>query len=148
VSVSSRRQWLEAAEFDGERIYRPGTATNKSHHSQQVIGQPSLTGSASEEWSWQMADGTVYHSSRVVLCVGAILTPAILQRSGVGPRSVLSELNIPTIKDLPVGNNLGDHFAVPLLAPPKRGARSPEEFSLQVALRKSSKIQPGSLTCS
>jgi choline dehydrogenase len=50
----------------------------------------------------ELADGTVYHSSRVVLCAGAILTPVILQRSGVGPHSVLSELNIPIIKDSPV----------------------------------------------
>ena len=92
----------------------------------------------------ELTDGTVYHTRCVVMCAGAILTPAILQRSGIGPRAHLAALGIPVVQDLPVGANLGDHFAVPLIAVPKPGAWSPEDFSLQVALRKSSTIQPGS----
>jgi choline dehydrogenase len=92
-----------------------------------------------------LADGTKLHAKRVVLCGGAILTPTILQRSGVGPKALLSKLGIPVVADLPAGENLGDHFAVPLLAPPKPGAWDPSDFSLQAALRKSSKIQPGTV---
>jgi choline dehydrogenase len=92
----------------------------------------------------ELTDGTIYHTRRIVMCAGAILTPAILQRSGIGQRAHLAALGISVIQDLPVGANLGDHFAVPLLAAPKPGAWSPEDFSLQVALRRSSTIQPGS----
>lgn len=92
----------------------------------------------------ELTDGTVLRASRIVVTAGAILTPAILQRSGVGPRSLLSSLHIPVLADLPVGDNLGDHFAVPLIAAPKPGVWSPEDFALQTALRKSSKIQPKS----
>lgn len=47
----------------------------------------------------------------VLLCGGAIASPQILQRSGVGPAAWLRELEIPEILDLPgVGNNLQDHL--------------------------------------
>ena len=45
----------------------------------------------------------------VILCAGAIHSPAILQRSGVGPAALLETLGIPIRADLPVGENLLDH---------------------------------------
>ncbi|PTB22163.1 choline dehydrogenase [Trinickia symbiotica] len=47
----------------------------------------------------------------VLLCGGAIASPQILQRSGVGPGEWLRELGIPVVLDLPgVGRNLQDHL--------------------------------------
>lgn len=47
----------------------------------------------------------------VLLCAGAIASPQILQRSGVGPEDVLAQFNIPTVHVLPgVGENLQDHL--------------------------------------
>ncbi len=49
----------------------------------------------------------------VVLCAGAIMSPAILLRSGVGPRRQLEELGIEVHADVPgVGANLSDHPAL------------------------------------
>jgi choline dehydrogenase len=45
----------------------------------------------------------------VILCAGAIHSPAILQRSGIGPAALLEKLAIPVRADLPVGENLLDH---------------------------------------
>jgi choline dehydrogenase len=45
----------------------------------------------------------------VILCAGAIHSPAILQRSGVGPAAWLEDLGIPLVADRPVGQNLLDH---------------------------------------
>jgi len=47
----------------------------------------------------------------VLLCAGAIASPQILQRSGVGPAALLHELDIPLVHELPgVGQNLQDHL--------------------------------------
>jgi choline dehydrogenase len=49
----------------------------------------------------------------VLLCSGAIASPQILQRSGVGPGDLLRGLDIAVIHDLPgVGANLQDHLEV------------------------------------
>ncbi|EPQ1335134.1 choline dehydrogenase [Serratia marcescens] len=47
----------------------------------------------------------------VLLCAGAIASPQILQRSGVGPAALLKNLDINVVHDLPgVGENLQDHL--------------------------------------
>ncbi|EJL6598531.1 choline dehydrogenase [Vibrio cholerae] len=47
----------------------------------------------------------------VLVCSGAISSPQLLQRSGVGPAALLKNLNIPLVHDLPgVGQNLQDHL--------------------------------------
>jgi choline dehydrogenase-like flavoprotein len=46
----------------------------------------------------------------VVLAAGGLHSPHILQRSGIGPASLLRQANISVIVDLPgVGSNLQDH---------------------------------------
>lgn len=49
----------------------------------------------------------------VVLCAGAIASPQLLQRSGVGPAELLRGLEVELVQDLPgVGENLQDHLEV------------------------------------
>jgi choline dehydrogenase len=45
----------------------------------------------------------------IVLCGGAIHSPAILLRSGVGPADELRSMGIPVVADLPVGKYFFDH---------------------------------------
>ena len=55
----------------------------------------------------QVANAT----KEVILCGGALGSPSILLRSGVGPADELAALQIPCVKDLPgVGKNLQDHL--------------------------------------
>lgn len=93
----------------------------------------------------ELVDGTVLEADEVILSAGAIVTPALLQRSGVGPTALLEPLGIEVLADLPVGENLADHCCVPLLAPPLEDAWHPSDFSLQTAWRYSTDVQPGSL---
>lgn len=54
---------------------------------------------------------TAYAKKEVILCAGAIASPQILQRSGVGASDLLRSLDIPLVHDLPgVGANLQDHL--------------------------------------
>ncbi|GLU31894.1 choline dehydrogenase [Trinickia caryophylli] len=54
---------------------------------------------------------TAHARREVLVCAGAIASPQILQRSGVGPAEWLRELEIPLVLDLSgVGRNLQDHL--------------------------------------
>jgi choline dehydrogenase len=56
---------------------------------------------------------TAHCRREVLLCAGAIASPQILQRSGVGPSPLLRSLDIAVVHDLPgVGANLQDHLEV------------------------------------
>lgn len=49
-------------------------------------------------------------SKEIILSAGSFGSPAILERSGMGDRSVLEKLGIPVLNELPgVGQNLADH---------------------------------------
>lgn len=58
--------------------------------------------------------GKVYDieaNREVIVCAGAIASPQILQRSGVGPGEWLQDAGVTEVFDLPgVGNNLQDHL--------------------------------------
>lgn len=61
-------------------------------------------------------------AGRVTLAAGAVNTPAVLQRSGVGDPRLLAALGITPALDLPgVGRNLIDHPAVVLWSEPRAG---------------------------
>jgi Choline dehydrogenase and related flavoproteins len=56
---------------------------------------------------------TVSCNHEVILAAGAIVSPALLQVSGIGPAPILNELNVSVHVNLPgVGFNLQDHAMV------------------------------------
>jgi 5-(hydroxymethyl)furfural/furfural oxidase len=62
-------------------------------------------------------------ADRVIVSAGAIHSPALLLRSGIGPAGDLSPLGIPVLCDLPVGQNLQNHVFAHLGAVIRPGAR-------------------------
>src|SRR5215831_14255087 len=57
------------------------------------------------------------YGQRITLSAGAVASPAILMRSGIGPRAELERHGICTLVDAPgVGANLIDHPRVPMMA--------------------------------
>jgi len=66
---------------------------------------------------------TEIHGGTVVLCAGAIHSPAILMRSGIGPAHALRAMGITPLFDAPgVGQNLGEHASVTLHVQLRPGA--------------------------
>ncbi|WP_180898255.1 GMC family oxidoreductase [Martelella soudanensis] len=50
-------------------------------------------------------------AGQVVLCAGALETPALLMRSGIGPKDVLDASSVDCLIDMPgIGRNLQDHL--------------------------------------
>ena len=81
----------------------------------------------------------------VILCAGAIFSPALLMRSGIGPEEHLRERNIEVRADLyGVGRNLANHPVLFLGAQLRRDARQPASLrTLQVSCFRLSSGVPG-----
>ena len=60
-----------------------------------------------------IAGGEDLRADVVVVSAGAYASPPILMRSGIGPAGHLREHGIPVVIDLPVGDGLADHPALP-----------------------------------
>jgi choline dehydrogenase len=76
-------------------------------------------------------------AGRVTLCAGAIGSPELLLRSGIGPADELRGLGIEPCVSLPgVGANLADHAMVPLAGIPTPGSSDPtRDPTTQVGVR-------------
>jgi 5-(hydroxymethyl)furfural/furfural oxidase len=91
--------------------------------------------------------GEETHLAReVIIAAGALHSPALLLRSGVGPAEALHRVGIAVHADLPgVGANLHDHPMVALAVSLARGARQPrtQRPGVNMALRLSSGLPGG-----
>jgi choline dehydrogenase len=95
----------------------------------------------------------VVRAPKVVLCAGALHTPGLLLRSGVGPRAEVEALGVAPVADLPVARRLLDHPGSALFLRPRRGVASQEHPLMQIGYRfttpgspvpNNMQIQPGS----
>src|SRR5699024_6311993 len=81
----------------------------------------------------QNGETTVYSAAETVLCAGAIGSPEVLLRSGVGPAEHLREVGVDVAHDLPgVGENLHDHLLVPVIGTTDQPMGPPEIAAAQV----------------
>jgi choline dehydrogenase len=97
----------------------------------------------------------VIGARRVVLCAGAIATPGILLRSGVGARAAVERIGVDLVVDRPqVAARVLDHPGVAIFFRPKRGVQSMQHPLIQNVLRFTSEdsdipndmqLQPGSI---
>lgn len=80
-------------------------------------------------------DGEAFtvQAEEVVLCAGALGSPEILLRSGIGPASHLKEVGVDVVADVPgVGRNLHDHLLVPVVGVTHKELPAPETAAAQV----------------
>ena len=72
-------------------------------------------------------------AGEVVLCAGALGSPEILLRSGIGPADHLQDVGVEVVKDVPgVGRNLHDHLLVPVVCTTSKEMPPPEVAAAQV----------------
>jgi choline dehydrogenase len=78
----------------------------------------------------------VIEAGRIVLSAGAIASPTILMRSGIGPEAHLREHGIDVVLDLPgVGENLDDHPMLGVVFAAPEHALKQEDPLVQVTYR-------------
>lgn len=89
-----------------------------------------------------VVDGEELRAERVVLAAGAVHTPALLWRSGVGPADELRRLGIDVRLDRPgVGANLTDQPRIGVFSTPKPGQENAGASTGQIVLRTTSDTQ-------
>ncbi|WP_181408152.1 GMC family oxidoreductase [Pararhizobium mangrovi] len=84
------------------------------------------------------------YAANIVLSCGALATPAVLMRSGVGPATHLGECGIETVRDLPgVGQNLMEHPSAGLVPFLRKAARQKgtADYHIPIGYRFSSGLE-------
>ena len=108
-NILDGRRHSTAAAFLAPALQRPNVEVRSPVHvtrvllrGPRVVGVECVRGNRRE---------VVRAQQEVVVCAGAIGTPMLLMRSGIGPAADLRPHGIPVIVDLPgVGANLQDHL--------------------------------------
>lgn len=82
-------------------------------------------------------------AAEVVLCAGAIHTPGILIRSGIGPKARVARLGRDVIADLPVGEGLQDHamIVMNMVIRPEFAVKSPDSRHTNMTIRTTSRVE-------
>ncbi len=104
-----------------------------------MTGSSSRTAGRSGSRSWKRGPAAASTAAHLVLSAGAVSTPAILLRSGIGPAARLRALGIPVVLDRSgVGAVLLDHPSAGLPGLPAPGVRHAGEVVTEVGARYSS----------
>jgi choline dehydrogenase-like flavoprotein len=110
--------------YQGLRTTGADFVTNKNHHENitiktdttvdRIIFSKQHAEIRASGVATQSSDGSskVYHARKeIIISGGAYCSPAILLRSGIGPKADLEQHKIPCVVNLPgVGKNLMDHL--------------------------------------
>lgn len=131
LRVSTNLAYLNPARSRPNLTIRPKTSVRRV-----IVRDGKATGVEVE------TDGVVetIDASRVVLCGGAIQSPNILVRSGIGPKEALERLGVPVVKDAHgVGARLWDHPGSMVVMVPMPGIASYDQPMIQTTLRYTAK---------
>lgn len=116
-TTQSRSNWTRqttASAFLEVNIARPNLhVLVNSHVTRVLFGSSTPLSATGIEFVRNNRTYTVSANREVILSAGSINSPQILMTSGVGPREHLRSLGISVLADLPVGNNLYEHIAIP-----------------------------------
>ncbi len=109
------------------------TRTNLTIRGGALVGSVLFDAAGSRARGVRTADGEeqlLDTDGEVILSAGAVHSPALLMRSGIGPSAQLAALGIPIVADLPVGETLQEHalITIPFPVVPAAAARGPSSM--------------------
>lgn len=114
VNQRSGVRWNSAKAFLRPILKRPNLTLLTGVEVTKVVVEQGRAVAVSARW--QQAQHRFECRGEIILCAGAIGSPNILQRSGIGPRPLLERLGIPVQVERPaVGGNLQDHLQLRLI---------------------------------
>ena len=127
IRMSSAQTHLAAARLRANLQLMPNTLVDRIHwNGTSWAGVEAIVNGARR----------LFEGRRIILCAGALNTPCILQRSGIGNPVHLKRLNVPVQLPLRgVGMNLQDHPIVGFWAVPEESASTLGEPTHQMLLR-------------
>lgn len=111
--VTAARSFARIGHYDAVKASRPNYDLLVEHQVTRLLFPKDLKDAPPTVEIKSLTDGTVTTAKatvEVILSTGAIHTPHILQKSGIGPAALLKEAGIDVVVDLPgVGYNFQDH---------------------------------------
>ncbi len=112
VNQKMGRRWSTARGFLKPALNRSNLKLETHAMVERVVMQGNrATGVAWSRHRAGQAERHVSHAAQVILCAGAVMTPKLLELSGVGQGERVRSLGLPVVRDLPgVGENLQDHL--------------------------------------
>jgi choline dehydrogenase len=114
VNQKAGIRWNSAKAFLRPVIKRPNLTVHTGVRVDKVLLQQGRAQAVQARW--QGTEHSFTAKREIILCAGAIGSPNILQRSGIGPRPLLERLGIAVQHELPgVGGNLQDHLQLRLI---------------------------------
>jgi choline dehydrogenase-like flavoprotein len=113
-----KRSSTYRAFLEGEPERRPNLSILTAAEATRILleGAPGRLEARGVEYRTAAGERRVVNAAReVILCAGAVGSPSLLLRSGIGPRPELEAIGTPCAVDSPhVGKHLKDHIQVPL----------------------------------
>ena len=114
VNQKAGIRWNSAKAFLRPVLKRPNLTVHTGVRVDKVLLQQGRAQAVQARW--QGTEHSFTAKREIILCAGAIGSPNILQRSGIGPRPLLERLGIAVQHELPgVGGNLQDHLQLRLI---------------------------------
>jgi choline dehydrogenase len=114
TTTRRRRRWSTA-----EAYLRPALdRANLTVHTGALVEQLAIDGNRVGGVRYRTSDGPAVAraDAEILVCAGAISSPHLLLRSGIGPAEHLHARGLPVVTDLPgVGSNLQDHPTLPVI---------------------------------
>jgi choline dehydrogenase len=108
TTTSNARRWSTAVAYLRPARARPNFVVATQAHATRVL----FEGTRAIGVEYQTPSGlkTARAQREIVVCGGVYGSPQLLQLSGIGPSEHLHAMGITVLRDLPVGENLHDHF--------------------------------------